>query len=84
MIPEILKVAYEIEDRISIQNRSKVARTAKKLGLNINYTQCKQITWIYYSVGMIKFLSVHIDETLAEYMKRTYHKLEQPYQLSTL
>ena len=86
MIKEALKKAFkktcELEEQRQLKKRSEVAKIAKKSGLNIKYTQCKQIAKIYYSYGMINFLLVKQGETLREYMKRTYNEWKQPYQLN--
>ena len=75
-----IKEACLLDEKRDLKNRSKVAKTAKILGLDINYTQCKQIAYIYYGLGMINYLLVKPYENLEDYMKRTYHKYEQPYE----
>ena len=75
----INKICAEDRKR-DLRNRSKVAQAAKKIRLDINYTQCKQIAYIYYGLGMLNYLLAKPNETLEDYMRRTYHKYEQPYE----
>lgn len=79
-----LKKAWQeiaaIDEKHELKKRSNVAQTAKRLRLDINYTQCKRIAFIYYGAGMLNYLFVKLDESLEDYMKRTYHKSEHPYQ----
>jgi len=74
-----IKEAFSLDEKRVLKNRSKVAKTAKILELDINYTQCKRIAFIYYGLGMLNHLLVKPNETLGDYMERIFVKYKQPY-----